>query len=263
MLDIGPGQQLRHMRCFERGNEVVGIDMDVIVQDFGFGAWLEMLRRNSLARVAKTMVRKAIGADRKFESALAARLGVAGFRKQDVRRMDAVEMGFAGASFDFVYSNAVFQHLASPEAALSEVRRVLAPGGIAYISLHLYTSHSGQHDPKMLVQRQPLPPFWPHLRREHRDTVSPSAFLNKLTFLDWKRLFDKVMPGAVFAHERHDELALSLSELRAKGELREYSDDDLLTLNFVALWQKPFHAQAGVKAPAGVRHREARDRAYL
>jgi SAM-dependent methyltransferase len=37
---------------------------------------------------------------------------------------------FAGDSFDAVFSHAVFEHLARPQAALAELRRVLRPGGV-------------------------------------------------------------------------------------------------------------------------------------
>ena len=40
------------------------------------------------------------------------------------------ELPFAEASFDMVFTHAVFEHLASPAAAMAELHRVLAPGGL-------------------------------------------------------------------------------------------------------------------------------------
>ena len=95
------------------------------------------------------------------------------------------------------------------------------------------------HDPKMLVQDKPEPPLWPHLREKYEHTVSPSAYLNKVRFEEWEKMFSRVMPGVQWSHERQDYLAEPLREIRAGGELEGWSDEELLTLNFIAIWQKP------------------------
>jgi ubiquinone/menaquinone biosynthesis C-methylase UbiE len=45
----------------------------------------------------------------------------------------AYELAFPDASFDVVFSNALFEHLANPVEATLEIKRVLRPGGIAGI----------------------------------------------------------------------------------------------------------------------------------
>jgi SAM-dependent methyltransferase len=54
----------------------------------------------------------------------------------DVRVADAESLPFADASFDLVYSWGVLHHTPHPEAALAEVRRLLAPDGEARIMLY-------------------------------------------------------------------------------------------------------------------------------
>ena len=43
------------------------------------------------------------------------------------------DLAFPETSFDFVYARFVFQHLADPQAVLSQIQRVLKPGGICCI----------------------------------------------------------------------------------------------------------------------------------
>jgi len=47
---------------------------------------------------------------------------------------DAAALPFEDDSFDVVFAHALLQHVASPGAVLSEVRRVLRPGGVAAVA---------------------------------------------------------------------------------------------------------------------------------
>ena len=60
--------------------------------------------------------------------------------------MDAAQLEFDDASFDFVYSYDCFEHFANPRRVLSEVARVAKPGGAIYIVFGpLYMSPWGAH----------------------------------------------------------------------------------------------------------------------
>jgi SAM-dependent methyltransferase len=239
VLDIGPGQQLRHMRCFSQKNDVVGIDLDVIPQGLQVVDYLRMLRHSPLTRTMKTLARKALGSDARFTAALARELGVKDFPQLPVLRMSATRMTFPDATFGLVCSYSVFEHIDDPAAALKEVRRVLKPGGVAYISVHIYTSHSGAHDPDIMASGRPVAPLWPHLRPQFESTVNPSTYLNRLSLADWRLMFQEIMPGVQFVNERQDsEIGDGLKELRERGELAQYTDEELMTVNFVAVWKK-------------------------
>jgi 2-polyprenyl-3-methyl-5-hydroxy-6-metoxy-1,4-benzoquinol methylase len=58
----------------------------------------------------------------------------------DIRRVDAEEMNFRDAEFDFVWSWGVIHHSAHPERILQQVCRVLKPGG--EVRLMVYHRHS-------------------------------------------------------------------------------------------------------------------------
>ena len=239
-LDVGPGQYLGCLRPFSLNNQMTAIDTDVIAQGFHPTDFARMLWHNSWLRTLKTMARRALGTDARFEAELAAALGVSGFQRHDIQRMSATAMTFPSNSFDFVYSHSVWEHIDDPKKGLEEVARVLKPGGVAYISVHHYTSHSGQHDPKILSGPSVYPPFWPHLRPSLQHTVHPNAYLNKLRHHEWKRLFAEAMPGSVTVNDRQDdEIGDGLKELRAAGELKDYTDEELMTVNIAGIWKKP------------------------
>ncbi|HEX8433806.1 class I SAM-dependent methyltransferase [Archangium sp.] len=238
VLDVGPGQQLKHMRVLSVKNRVVGIDTDIVAQGFHLHDYVEMLRRNSVLRTVKTVTRKLLGWDELFEKSLARGLSVQGFPRLPVFLMDATRMSFPDASFDVVCSWSAFEHIEHPRTALAEVARVLRPGGVAYLAIHLYTSHSGSHDPRTLSNDGAAPPYWPHLRPAHQGSVRPNCYVNEVRLDEWKRLFHETMPGVHFVHERQEELLPHLRELKARGELADYSDDELLSVGLIGIWRK-------------------------
>lgn len=239
LLDIGPGQNKRFMHCFGLDNDVLGIDMDVLPKKITAKVIAEMYAKNSGVRVLKTLGRKLIRSDERFIKKLYEALGATEHNDPKVIVGNAENMALETGSFDMVYSFSVFEHLHNPRAAIQEVVRVLKPGGVAQISLHLYTSHSGIHDPKIFASWEPQPPYWPHLRPEHAHSVQPNSWLNKIRLDDWEQMFEQEMPGAMFEHSIQEELKPHLKELKANGELAGYSDQELLAINLYAVWRKP------------------------
>ena len=73
-------------------------------------------------------------------SATAVRLAEANFRQQNLtsalRVMDGERLEFPDRTFDVVYAHGVLQYTADPVAMVSEIRRVLKPGGVAILMVY-------------------------------------------------------------------------------------------------------------------------------
>ena len=242
ILEIGPGQLFRQMIYFTCRNKVIGIDLDILVSSgLHLAAYWQMLRHNGPLRTAKTIGRKVVGFDIRHRREFARRLGVTRISPLKALQMDAANISFDEEAFDAVLSFSVFEHLPDPERVVDEVVRVLRPGGVAYLAVHLYTSHSGSHDPRIFAGMGKRFPPWPHLRPAHTHLVTANAFLNKLRLHEWEDLFGRKMTGAHFQHHKHggEEERRILTELRNQGELLGFSDEELLTCDLIVIWKKP------------------------
>lgn len=239
VLDVGPGQRQGHMLWLALRNQVIGIDLDVSPE--GLRGYLQLLRSNGLTRFYKTLGRKLLGVDRRYRAELARQLGVERLPRLDIRQMDATRMSFPDGAFDFVFSRSVFEHIADPDAAVGEVARVLRPGGCAYLIVHLYTSDSGCHDPRILGGNRGGLPMWAHLREHSAHQVRPNAFLNRVRLDEWESIFGRRMPGARFVRRQDASptARAALDEIRRAGELQDHSDEELLTVALDVIWRKP------------------------
>ena len=242
VLEVGVGQLPRQIAYFALNNDVIGIDLDVIPSHLRLDQYYQLFRTNGTKRLLKTIGRKILGMDRRFLRELRRALGVTTLPMPKLCSMNATAMTFPDQSFDFVYSFNVFEHLPAPAAVLREIRRVLKPGGCVVSHLHLYTSDSGCHDVRILSGQRECVPYWPHLRPHLASTVKNAAFINKLRISEWEMVFNTEMPESVFVHYHDPDASLKMTmitELRSDGELKGYSDEELLTRNFASFWQKP------------------------
>lgn len=64
---------------------------------------------------------------------------------------DGLALPFCDASFDWVFSHAVVEHVADAPRYLRECARVLRPGGRMYLSTAPYLSFAGAHLPRLKV----------------------------------------------------------------------------------------------------------------
>ncbi len=244
ILIIGPGQGAGELTYFSMKNRVVGIDLDVIPDNNSPLTYLKMLRQNGLTRTLKTAVRKLLGVDRRAVQELRRQLNVKQRQRSELIQMDAAQMTFPENRFDLIYTFSVFEHLPDPVAVIEQAKRVLRPGGVAYISLHLFTNDTGSHDPRIWTNAPDQPPVWAHLRPEHKAKVQSNAFLNEWRIEKWRERFQATLPGVGLECETHEEahhakIQGELEELRRQNELSDYTDEELLTVNLIAFWQKP------------------------
>jgi SAM-dependent methyltransferase len=243
VLIVGPGQTLREWWAFSTlGADVVGIDLDVVPVGLDLPAYYQLLRQNGPVRFAKTVGRKMMGIDRAFEASLARSLGVSKLKPGRLITADATKLPFSSGAFDVIFSFSTFEHLDNPEAVMKEIARVLRPGGYAHISLHLFSSESGAHDLRIFAGDRDDIPLWAHLRPQHAHTVQQGCYINKLRTADFERMFGEQWSGVDFELEPHHaerdrELKAALKTLREAGELAEFTDTELLSVNLIARWQ--------------------------
>jgi SAM-dependent methyltransferase len=240
VLEIGPGPFLAQMTYFALNNRVTGIDLDVIAPGWNPSDYIKMMKCNGARRTIKTVGRKLLGIDRGYRTELKKQLSLSRLPDMKVLQMDVCKMRFPEDSFDLVYSRSVLHHVPQPGDAIREIRRVVKPGGIAYIGVHLYTSANGSLDLRIYTGMPDDFRYWPHLRPQLSQFLKPHAYVNKLRIKQWRELFEQNMPGSALMLDRseHPELEEQARALQAKGELLDYTLEELLTHGFAAIWRK-------------------------
>jgi SAM-dependent methyltransferase len=145
---------------------------------------------------------------------------------------DVTMLPFASGTFDLASSQAAFEHFLNVELAVSELQRVLKPGGVAWISIHLYSSFSGGHDIYVGVTNITTLPKgftpWGHLLNPDYKSRIPLNRWRSQQYIDcFKKYFSRVSwhfdgnDGAEFMTSRVSQLLgdYSRSELTSNLKL--------------------------------------------
>lgn len=239
VLDLGCGGRAGvTLTLHTLGVPAIGIDYDLVAPRPSLSNWAHIAKRNGVERAAKTIGRQLL-----FDNAYYRRVcQILGMELRwdglDVRTMDARDLLFPDRTFSFVFSAAVFEHISDIDAATAELRRVMQPGGYAYIATHLFPSLSGGHaldwaDPEEAPRLDTVVPPWDHLRRR---LYPAHVYLNELRADDYLRTFAEHLEivECEYVTEGHHLLA---PEIRA--ELSAWSAEDLTRRSLIAMLRKP------------------------
>lgn len=103
---------------------------------------------------------------------------------------------FEAGYFDRVISFTVLEHVVHPHAVLSDIYRILRPGGLAYLSANLYRGPKASH-----LYRELFFPF-PHLlfdddvirqyRERHSGESAGAYWVNRLTWAQYEDYFNGI-----------------------------------------------------------------------
>lgn len=238
LLDVGCGQLLRHALIFGIDNKVVGIDIELPFKYPYVFDFLKTVRQSGVSRAIKTAVRQVLGVDRRFRRSLLRNLNASKLPDIETHLMDAMNLQFDADSFDGAYSFSVFQYIEDPTLAAQQIYRVLKPGGIAYIQLHLYTSMGGSDHPFLIAHPNKYSP-WGHLRPSTPFYFKHGLNINCWRLTQYKQMFESVFDQVHYVnYDDEQQTARKLLTSAIREELAEFSEQELLTSTFTVLCKK-------------------------
>jgi SAM-dependent methyltransferase len=139
---------------------------------------------------------------------------------------DVSYIPFIDNYFDLVTSVAAFEHFLDVPAVVAEMYRVMRPGGIAYIWIHLFTSPSGGHNLKLMevpMRRVPVGvDAWDHLRKRRLPFTVPLNEWRIQRYLDEFSRHFEILKHFCAMHEGENFLTPEI-----QAELADFSTDEL------------------------------------
>ncbi len=218
ILDLANGRLRPQYTLFKRlGHAVTGIDM---------ANWPQRSAINLAYVVARQLYTW--------------RMGIT-YERRNRRTLVCVDVGrlpFPDAAYDLVISAAAFEHFLEVPAVVAEVKRVLKPGGVAWIAIHLFACPSGGHNVTFTeYPLQHMPPGvdpWDHLRQRRLPFTVPLNEWRQAQYVaEFARHFEIIK---TYCRTREGEALLTPA---LEAELRAYSRDELTCAQFVIVARKP------------------------
>ncbi len=150
---------------------------------------------------------------------------------------DVAVLPFSDNSFDLVTSVAGFEHFLDVPSVVTELARVVRPGGLVWVGIHLFTSPSGGHNLSLTeIPLRTIPAGvdpWDHLRRRRLPFHVP---LN-----EWRKDQDLETFAGYFEIVKHYCVTREGEELLNPGleaELSHYSRDELTCRSCIIMARK-------------------------
>ncbi|MEI8165897.1 MAG: methyltransferase domain-containing protein [Chloroflexales bacterium] len=149
---------------------------------------------------------------------------------------DVGRLPFPAASFDLAVSAAAFEHFLDVPAVVADLHRVLRPGAVAWIAVHLFTCVTGGHNLTFtypLPQTFPEADLWDHLRQRRRPfTVPLNEWRTNQYVAEFTRHFEVLK---VYCRGREGEHLLTPA---IEAELAAYTRDELTCGQLVIIARK-------------------------
>jgi len=236
ILDIGCGRFFpMTLLLHSCGNSAIGVDTAYIGLDTAFAKrwWKSWVTGSFYGFAREAFLDLSRGRQRYYRALQDLADFPLVFEGLDIRVMNAEKLELPDNSVDVGVSIDVFEHIAAVDKAAAELNRVLKPGGIAYLRIHLFSSISGGHHPQW-ADPEKVPP-WAHLRGE-RHSIPVS--LNRLRKEEYLSLFKQRM-DVLRVLEIDKGVGRDLLTPEIRSEMRRYSEDELLTTSIGLVVRKP------------------------
>lgn len=150
---------------------------------------------------------------------------------------DVGVLPFPDARFDLAVSAAAFEHFLDVPSVVAELHRVLRPGGLAWVSIHLFTSPSGGHNLRFTeipLRRVPdgVDP-WDHLRKRRLPFSVPLNEWRRDQYLAAFERHFEIVKHYAGTHEGEDLLTPEIA-----ADLADYSREELTCNAYVIVARK-------------------------
>ena len=244
VLDLGCGKSYwLTLLLHSYGADVSGMDTEYVKPGMIPIKYINIWRLNGLERMARTFYWDLVYRRAYYRALDTISSFPLSHKGLDLRLLVPPVFPYRDDEFDLVVSHEVLEHIKDVDGALAELRRVMKPGGLTYIYVHLYTSLSGGHS---IAWKYPdeapsdnVPP-WDHLRQNLYPEIP--SWINRWREYQYREAFDtagfEIVDWFTYATEGKAYLTPEIC-----AELADYTEEELLKKGFVVVARNPGQAR--------------------